>query len=49
MYFVVNISKKWIGMNVIEFFFFVCNNFVEVFNDVDVVGLVEMCFGFGKG
>ncbi len=44
-----NISKKWIGTNVIESFSLACRNPVEVLNDADAAGLAEMRFGLGKG
>lgn len=44
-----NISKKWVGTNVIESFSLACNNPVEVLNDADAAGLAEMRFGLGKG
>lgn len=43
-----NISKKWLGTNVIESFSLACNNPVEVLNDADAAGLAEMRFGLGK-
>lgn len=44
-----NISKKWVGTNIIEAFSLACNNPVEVLNDADAAGLAEMRFGLGKG
>lgn len=44
-----NISKKWLGTNVIESFSLACNNPVEVLNDADAAGLAEMRFGLGRG
>lgn len=47
--FVVNIDKSWIGINIEEFFFEVSGCKVYVLNDVDVVGVVVMYYGVGKG
>jgi polyphosphate glucokinase len=44
-----NISKKWIGENVIEHFSLASNCPVEALNDADAAGLAEVKFGVGKG
>lgn len=44
-----NISKDWIGRNVVEILSLACSCPVEVLNDADAAGLAEMRFGLGKG
>ncbi len=44
-----NISKEWIGKNVVETLSLACGCPVEVLNDADAAGLAEMQFGLGKG
>ncbi len=44
-----NISKEWIGRNIIEVFSLAAGCPVEVLNDADAAGLAEMRFGLGKG
>ncbi len=48
-YSAANISKEWIGANVVEIFSLACGCPVEVLNDADAAGLAEMEFGLGKG
>jgi len=44
-----NISKKWIGKNMLDFFSQGLNTEVEVLNDADAAGLAESKYGNGKG
>ncbi|MCB0568177.1 MAG: ROK family protein [Phaeodactylibacter sp.] len=48
-YSAANISKEWIGQNIIEIFSLASKCPVEVLNDADAAGLAEMSFGLGKG
>jgi polyphosphate glucokinase len=44
-----NISKKWIGINVVDLITHQTGCQAAVINDADAAGLAEMTFGVGKG